>query len=43
MNPTISRYTNPFSISQTQYADALYAKPCKAANVYKGSTLNDIS
>lgn len=42
MNSTILRHTQPSSMSQTQNAVDLYVKSCKAADVYDGSTLNDI-
>lgn len=35
-------YTQPPSLPPTKYADALYARSCKLADVYDEAALNDI-
>lgn len=41
MEPLILHYTQPTSMTLKQYADDLYAKSCKVADVYDESTLNN--
>lgn len=42
INSAVLRYTKPTNMTTRQYPEDLHAKPCKVADVYDESTLNDI-